>query len=108
MVHHHITSQLLALSAAEKSEVIRLLIQSISDQWTGIEKTPDVCGGSARVANTRIPVWVIVQARNLGSSDAEVLQDYPTLSANDLVNAWAYANSHKAEIEQNIHENEEA
>ncbi|NEO64576.1 MAG: DUF433 domain-containing protein, partial [Moorea sp. SIO4G2] len=39
-----------------------------SNIWTGIEKTPGVCGGDARIANTRIPVWVLVQARNLGSS----------------------------------------
>ena len=49
---------------------------------------------------------MIVQARNLGSSDAELLQDYPTLSANDLAYAWAYAASHAAEITQTIRENE--
>src|SRR5262249_37719114 len=31
----------------------------------GIEKTAGVCGGSARIAGTRIPVWQLVEARNL-------------------------------------------
>jgi uncharacterized protein (DUF433 family) len=44
----------------------------------GIEKTPKVCGGQACIANTRIPVWVLVEARRLGYSDADLLTSYPT------------------------------
>ena len=95
------------MSAAEKARVIQLLLQSISDSWAGIEKTPGVCGGDARIANTRIPVWVVVQARNLGSSERDLLEDYPTLSASDLVNAWAYAASHQNEVDQAIQDNNE-
>ncbi len=84
MLPSHIKSQVLALSAAEKAQVIQLLLQSISGQWAGIEKTPEICGGDACIANTRIPVWVIVQARNLGSSEIDLLRDYPSSSASDL------------------------
>jgi uncharacterized protein (DUF433 family) len=74
----------------------------------GIEKTEGVCGGSARIAGTRIPVWQLVAARDSGASEAQLLIDYPGLRAEDLVNAWSYAKSHRAEIEAEVHENEVA
>jgi uncharacterized protein (DUF433 family) len=72
----------------------------------GIEKTPGVCGGAARVSGTRIPVWQLVAAREMGASEAQLLLDYPSLRAQDLVNAWAFATSHQAEVEAEIRENE--
>jgi uncharacterized protein (DUF433 family) len=74
----------------------------------GIEKTDGVCGGSARIAETRIPVWQLVEARDVGASEAQLLIDYPGLRAEDLVNAWSYAESHPEEIKAEIHENEVA
>jgi uncharacterized protein (DUF433 family) len=73
---------------------------------TGIEKTRGVCGGAARIAGKRIPVWQLVEARALGASEAQILEDFPTLSAEDLVNAWRYEKSHRDEIRAEIHENE--
>ena len=73
-----------------------------------IEKTENVCGGSARIAGTRIPVWQLVAARDLGASEAQLLLDYPSLRAEDLVNAWSYARAHREEIEAEIRENEDA
>jgi uncharacterized protein (DUF433 family) len=73
----------------------------------GIKKTPGVCGGDACVANTRIPVWVLEQARRLGMSDADLLLNYPSLRAEDLANAWAYVRSHREEIDEAIRLNEE-
>ncbi|NER50875.1 MAG: DUF433 domain-containing protein [Symploca sp. SIO1A3] len=107
MALHEIKSQLLALSLTEKAQAIQLLQES-SNIWTGIEKTPGVCGGDARISNTRIPIWVLVQAHNLGSSEADLLQNYPTLGARDLANAWVYANAHPEEISQAIQDNDEA
>lgn len=57
---------------------------------------------------TRIPVWVLAGYRRLGWSEARILENYPTLSAADLVNAWAYADAHPDEIEAEIRANEEA
>jgi len=62
--------------------------KTVPDGW-GIEKTDGVCGGSAQIAGTRIPVWQLVAARNIGVSEAQLLLDYPTLRAEDLVNAWS-------------------
>src|SRR5262245_39612417 len=72
--------------------------------WRGAEtpsivKTPGVCGGDARLVRTRIPVWAVVRMRQLGATDAELLAAYPTLTAYDLVQAWAYAETHKEEID---------
>lgn len=50
----------------------------------------------------------LLQARRLGASEATLLQAYPTLRAEDLVNAWAYAQLHLAEIEEQIHAHEAA
>jgi uncharacterized protein (DUF433 family) len=46
--------------------------------------------------------------RRLGMSEAEILQSYPTLRAEDLVNAWAYVRANRSEIDQQILENETA
>jgi uncharacterized protein (DUF433 family) len=53
-------------------------------------------------------VWVLVQARNLGTNESDLLRAYPTLRAEDLSNAWAYYRAHKEEIDKNIEENETA
>jgi uncharacterized protein (DUF433 family) len=37
-----------------------------------------------------------------------LLQSFPTLRAEDLANAWAYARAHRQEIDQQILENEAA
>ncbi|MBI1924432.1 DUF433 domain-containing protein [Candidatus Poribacteria bacterium] len=74
----------------------------------GVERTPGICGGDARIAGTRIPVWALVQYRKLGASEADLLRAYSTLRPEDLANAWAYYGLHPAEIEQQIRENEMA
>lgn len=73
-----------------------------------IERTAGVCGGSARISGTRIPVWVLVEAYDLGVSEAQLLLDYPDLQPSNLVDAWNYAEQHRAEIASEIHRNEVA
>lgn len=96
------------LSRAEKAQILQWVARDLGDSFPGIEVTPDISGGEARIVRTRIPVWVLVQMRRLGSSEAEILQSYPSLRAEDLTNAWAYARSHADEIERQIIENESA
>jgi uncharacterized protein (DUF433 family) len=85
---------------------LRLLGQITEDVHLGIERTPGVCGGVACIAGTRIPVWVLIGYKQLGASDAVLLQAYPTLDAINLAHAWAYYRFHRAEIDQQIAENE--
>lgn len=108
MTLQQLERQLASLSPAEKAQVLLWIARDISGDTTGIESTPDVCGGEPCIAGTRIPVWVLERGRQLGSSEAELLRAYPTLRALDLVNAWAYVDGHRDEIERQIKENEEA
>ena len=55
-----------------------------------------------------MPVWVLEQGRRLGFTDAELLDNYPSLTRGDLAAAWAYVERHSAEIEAVIHQNKEA
>jgi uncharacterized protein (DUF433 family) len=73
-----------------------------------VEKTPGVCGGNARVAGHRIPVWLLVLKKKMGRSDADILADYPTLTADDLAACWAYYQKEPLEIEQLIWLNDTA
>ena len=99
--------QLLAkLSRAEKAQVLQWAARDLGDAFPGIESRPGVCGGEPCIVRTRIPVWILEQARRLGVSEAELLRDYPTLRAEDLANAWAYVRSHRDEISSQIEANE--
>jgi uncharacterized protein (DUF433 family) len=94
------------LLPGEKAQVLQWIAQDLSGGAPGIDKTPDVCGGDARIVRTRIPVWVLEQARRLGVSEAELLTSYPTLRAEDLGYAWAYVRQHRDEITEAIAANE--
>lgn len=72
----------------------------------GIERTPGVCGGAARVAGTRIPVWTIERFRQLGASVQDLLTYFPTLSAAQVERALDYARTNPHEISEEILQNE--
>lgn len=99
---------LTTMTRAEKAQVLQWVARDLGDAVPGIESTPGVCGGEPRIVRTRISVWILEQARRLGTSEAEILQAYPALRAEDLTNAWAYVRSHQQEIEEQIRANEEA
>jgi len=67
-----------------------------------IQSTPGVCGGNARIRNTRIPVWTLVSLHQQGADDAELLRNYPGLSGLDLENAWRYYDRHREQIDRII------
>lgn len=107
MTIKELKNQLLALSPTEKTEAIHLLAHSLNQNWRGITKNSNICGGDACIAGTRIPIWILVNARNLGISESQLLYDYPTLTASDLANAWLYFQVNPDEIAAAIQENEE-
>ena len=96
------------MTRAEKAQLLQWVVRDLGDAFPGIESSPLVCGGEPCIVRTRIPVWLLEQARRLGTSEAELLRSYPTLHAEDLANAWAYVRSHHEEIERQILENEAA
>ena len=74
----------------------------------GIETNPNICGGELCIVGTRIPVWVLEQARRLGTTEADLLRAYPMLLSKLLASAWTFVDSHHEEIEQQIRDNEAA
>jgi uncharacterized protein (DUF433 family) len=99
---------LAAMTRAEKAQILQWIVRDLGDAFPGIDSQPNICGGEPRIVRTRIPFWVLVQARHLGLSEAELLKGYPTLRAEDLSNAWAYYRVHREEIDRQITENEAA
>jgi uncharacterized protein (DUF433 family) len=102
MTLKELETQLLALTPEEKAQAIQILIQTLTNKPLGITKTPGICSGDACITGTRIPVWGLIESRRLDISEAQILDDYPHISAADLVNAWAYADAHPEEIEEAI------
>ena len=100
--------RLASLSLGEKAQLLQWVVRDVGGGFPGIDCTPGVCGGEPCIVRTRIPIWILERARQLGTSEAELLGAYPTLRAQDLVNAWAYVAGHHEEIARQIVENEEA
>jgi uncharacterized protein (DUF433 family) len=108
MVQRELLEALAALTPPDKAEVVERLVPGLLGVWPGIESTPGVCGGSACIVRTRIPVWTLEGYRRLGWTEAQLLQSYPPLRAADLVHAWAYVSAHLQEIDEEIRRNEAA
>lgn len=68
-----------------------------------LQKTPGVMGGEACIRESRITVWILVGYRELGMSNARLLEAYPSLSLQD---AWEYYRQHTSEIDKAIRRNE--
>jgi uncharacterized protein (DUF433 family) len=95
------------LSTAQKAQLLYRISQDLGDVFPGIEKTAGVCGGSACIIRTRIPVWTLVSFKKMGMSNSTLLTSYPSLRQQDLNNAWAYYKAKKHEIDIDIQENNE-
>src|SRR3972149_2456027 len=73
---------------------------------THIETTPGTCGGKPRVAGHRIRVQDIVLWTEQGKSADEIVTDFPQLSLADVYAALAYYHDHRAQIDQDIREDD--
>jgi uncharacterized protein (DUF433 family) len=94
------------MTRAEKAQLLQWTARDLGDAFPGVESRPDVCGGEPCIVRTRIPVWLLEQARRLGTSEADLLRAYPTLRAEDLANAWTFVTAHHEEVTRQIEENE--
>jgi uncharacterized protein (DUF433 family) len=97
---------LATMTPVEKAQVLQRVARDLADAYPSIDSIPGVNGGEPCIVRTRIPVWLLVQARKLGTSEADLLRAYPTLRAEDLANAWAYYRAHRDVIDKQIFENE--
>ena len=98
MTAQELRTQLLSLSPSEQLTAMQTLLQIAAIPARGITKTPGVMGGDACIANTRIPVWLLVSYKQQGMSDGQILEGYPDLTAADLVAVWAYAKVYADEV----------
>ncbi len=103
-----VTALLPGMSDSDIAQVVQRAAQKIASDFPGIEKTPGVCGGSACIIRTRIPVWSLVEYQQMGVGKERLLKNFPSLRAQDLANAWAYYEANKAEIDREIAENNES
>ena len=69
-----------------------------------IQKTYGICGGQARIRNTRIAVWTLVSLRQQGATEQELLGNFPNLSLEDLTVVWGYYYNNKSEVDSTIAE----
>ena len=44
-------------------------------------------------------MWTLVSFRQQGANDAELLQNYPSLTPEDLTAAWDYYKQYRSEID---------
>ena len=96
------------LSFTKKAQLLYFISKDLGETFPGIERTPNVCGGSACIIRTRIPIWTLVSFKKMGMNDSNLLASYPALRQQDLNNAWAYYKANKKEIDTDIQENAEA
>lgn len=108
MSANELEDQLHTLNPQIRAVVLQRLTQSLGNGSRGITTTPGVCGGEACIAGTRIPVWLLVESHLQGVREAQMLHDYPHISAADLVNVWAYAEAYPEEIATAIKQNQAA
>ena len=69
-----------------------------------IQKSSGVCGGHARIRDTRIPVWTLISLRQQGATEQEILHNYSRITLEDLTAVWGYYYNHKTEIDNTISE----
>jgi len=73
-----------------------------------ITRHPHPDGVEACVRDTNINVWGLIEWRQLGQSQDEILASLPHLEVEDLEAAWDYYESNRDEIEGFIRRNAEA
>jgi uncharacterized protein (DUF433 family) len=102
-----ILQQIDRLTRDEQAQILHHLSHP-SNAVQNIEKTPGVVGGDACITGTRIPVWEIIQYRQMGASNYKILEVYPQLTEIDLQTAWEYNEHFPEEITTAIAANEAA
>ena len=56
-----------------------------------ISINPNVCHGQACIKGTRIPVYLIVKMLANGDTIEGLLEDYPSITREDILSCLAYA-----------------
>ena len=73
-----------------------------------IVRNPDILAGEPTIAGTRIAVRTLVVAVRYTPTIEELLRDYPHITREEIEEAFAFYNDHRAEIDRYIAENDAA
>ena len=73
-----------------------------------ITRRPHPGGAEACIRDTNINIWGLVERRQNGMSNDEILADVQGLTPEDLQAAWEYYEAHRDEVERAIRLNAEA
>ncbi len=68
---------LIGMTRAEKAQLLQWVVRDLGDAYSCVESQSQVCGGVPCIVRTRIPVWVLEQAKRLGTNEADLLRCYP-------------------------------
>ncbi|MEM9246925.1 MAG: DUF433 domain-containing protein [Cyanobacteria bacterium P01_F01_bin.153] len=91
-----LTDTLIALPVDQYPRLLETLTRKT------INRTPQICGGNARIRQTRIAVWTLISLQQQGADDTELLDDFPGLTPFDLIAARTYYRNHPHEIDRLI------
>lgn len=58
-----------------------------------IERNPDICGGEPVIKGTRVTLRTVLASLAEGATPEEILDDFPSLSEDDVHHVIAYAAS---------------
>ena len=73
-----------------------------------IVKTPETCGGRARIASHRVRVQdIVIWSEHLGMTPDEIVSHIPSITLADVHSALAYYFDHVEEIQQEIRSDRE-
>ena len=87
-------------------ELLAETLQFVQTLLQPIRKTPGICGGAARIRDTRIPVWTIITYQQQGATNSELLHNYPGITLQDIQAVENYYQLNREEIDRWIAENE--
>lgn len=98
--------QLLQTIETLPDELLAETLQFVETLQEPIRKTPGICGGAARIRDTRIPIWTIITYQQQGATDSELLNNYPGITPKDIEAAFNYYKLNREEIDKLMAENE--
>jgi len=80
---------------------MKRVLRRLSKRWQALERAadvvvsdPEIRGGEPVIRGTRVPVYLIADLMSQGADAREILEDYPSLTANTVRSALAYAQTH--------------
>jgi uncharacterized protein (DUF433 family) len=73
---------------------VRMRLAALDRSAALVVSDPDIRAGEPIVRGTRVPVYAVAEMKQQGASDAELLEDFPSLTPESLDAALTYAATH--------------